>query len=292
MINFATHLTTEALKKTVSYTITELQPYINWPYFHHAWQLCDRAEQGRMRAEAERFIDQVRDRYAVHALLYVGPAGSDGDDILFTASPEEGMAEEVRLPMLRQQHPAGEGRPCLCLSDFLRPVGMPGDDHGVASRAAMFATTVDMGMETDFAHDDYLRMMAQLVADRLAEAAAEKLHLEVRTRLWGYARGERLSMDELHAERFQGIRPAVGYPSLPDASLNFVLARALGMESIGIRLTESGAMKPHASVSGLMLAHPEARYFDIGPVGDDQLRDYARRRGVPANLIRKFLKNL
>lgn len=144
-------------------------------------------------------------------------------------------------------------------------------------------------METDFDNDNYLKMMHQLLADRLAEAAAEKLHEDTRKTYWGYAPDERLTMDELHAEKFQGIRPAVGYPSLPDTSLNFIIADALGAKDIGIRLTESGAMKPHASVSGLMIAHPQARYFSLGKIGDDQLHDYARRRGVPVEMMRRFL---
>ena len=132
-------------------------------------------------------------------------------------------------------------------------------------------------------------MMMQLLADRLAEATAERLHREVRRTYWGYAPDEHLTMRELHAEHFQGIRPAVGYPSLPDTSLNFVLDELLDMKQIGIRMTESGAMKPHASVSGLMLAHPQARYFTLGKIGEDQLVDYARRRGLPVEAVRKFL---
>ena len=144
-------------------------------------------------------------------------------------------------------------------------------------------------METDFDADPYQKMMMQLLADRLAEAAAEKLHQEVRTHYWGYAPDEQLSPHELHAEHYQGIRPAVGYPSLPDTSLNFLLDRLLHFSTIGIRLTESGAMKPHASVSGLMLAHKHASYFSIGKIGTDQLTDYARRRGLPLQLMRRFL---
>ena len=132
-------------------------------------------------------------------------------------------------------------------------------------------------------------MMAQLLADRLAEAAAERMHEQVRKEYWGYAKDENLSIPDMLVERFQGIRPAVGYPSLPDTSLNFVLDELINMKQIGIRLTESGAMKPHASVSGLMLAHPEARYFSIGKIGEDQLRDYALRRGLPLELCRRFL---
>ena len=129
----------------------------------------------------------------------------------------------------------------------------------------------------------------QLLADRLAEATAERMHEEVRKNYWGYAPNENLTMEELHMERFQGIRPAVGYPSLPDTSFNFLIDSVLDMRDIGIRLTESGAMKPHASVSGLMISHPKARYFTIGKIGEDQLVDYSRRRGLPVEVCRKFL---
>ena len=115
------------------------------------------------------------------------------------------------------------------------------------------------------------------------------MHLEVRKRIWGYVPDEQLTMEELHTEKFQGIRPAVGYPSLPDTSLNFVLDSILRFSDIGIRLTESGAMKPHASVSGMMFSHPKARYFSIGKIGEDQLADYAKRRGIPLQLMKKFI---
>ena len=127
------------------------------------------------------------------------------------------------------------------------------------------------------------------LADRLAEATAERLHKEVRQTYWGYARHEHLPMDELHTEQFEGIRPAVGYPSLPDASLNFLLDELLHLQQIGIHLTESGAMKPHASVSGLMLAHPQSRYFAVGKIDERQLTDYARRRNLPVDTMRRFL---
>jgi cobalamin-dependent methionine synthase I len=132
-------------------------------------------------------------------------------------------------------------------------------------------------------------MMMQMLADRLAEATAERMHEEVRKHYWGYAPDENLCIADLHAERFQGIRPAVGYPSLPDTSFNFVIDSVLDMRQIGIRLTESGAMKPHASVSGLMISHPKALYFSIGKIGDDQLLDYSRRRGIPLEVCRKYL---
>ena len=140
-------------------------------------------------------------------------------------------------------------------------------------------------------HKNGLRAdLAQTLADRLAEATAEVLHMEVRRSLWGYAPDENLSVAELLREDFQGIRPAVGYPSMPDTSVNFIIDRLINLKQIGIRLTESGAMKPHASVSGLMFAHPKAHYFELGRIGEDQLRDYAHRRGLPVELIRRFLK--
>ena len=159
----------------------------------------------------------------------------------------------------------------------------------LTSKLGIFATSVSHGLETDFDADPYQKMMAQLLADRLAEAAAERMHEQVRKDIWGYAKDEQLTIPEMLVEKFQGIRPAVGYPSLPDTSLNFVLDELIDMKQIGIRLTESGAMKPHASVSGLMMAHPQARYFNLGKIGGDQLQDYARRRGLPVEVCRKFL---
>jgi cobalamin-dependent methionine synthase I len=158
-----------------------------------------------------------------------------------------------------------------------------------SSKIGLFATSVDIGLETDFDADPYQKMMAQLLADRLAEAAAERMHEQVRKAYWGYAKDEHLTIPEVLVEKFQGIRPAVGYPSLPDTSLNFLIDELIDMHQIGIHFTESGAMKPHASVSGLMLAHPKSRYFSIGKIGEDQLLDYARRRGLPLELVRRFL---
>ncbi len=261
------------MKRT--YRIHDLQPYINWAYFYHAWQLHDPVEQQKNRAEAEDILRHLDDKYQVYALFELFDCHSHGDDIVISLTANRST---LNLPLLRQQH--GD---CLCLSDFIRP------DH---DKIGVFAASVDHGMETDFDQDAYMKMMVQLLADRLAEAAAEKLHEEVRRTDWGYAPDEQLTMEELHAEKFQGIRPAVGYPSLPDTSLNFVLDELINFKQIGIRLTESGAMKPHASVSGLMIALPEAHYFSIGKIGEDQLHDYAARRGLPVETLRKFLSTL
>ena len=260
-----------------TYDISHLRAYINWPYFFFAWQVKDPLEKERLRQEAEAFLDTLEGKYHAHALFLLLDAYSDGDDII--------VSDDRRIPMLRQQE-VGSGY--RSLADYVAPLDSA-DTSSLTSKIGLFATSVDMGLETDFSSDAYQKMMAQLLADRLAEASAEVLHEQVRKQLWGYAPDENLSIADMLIEKFQGIRPAVGYPSLPDTSLNFVLDGLLDMKQIGIRLTESGAMKPHASVSGLMLAHPEARYFNLGKIGEDQLRDYARRRGLPIEICRKFL---
>jgi cobalamin-dependent methionine synthase I len=256
----------------LTYDISALMPYINWPYFFFAWQVKEEKEKMRLHTEADAFLNQLEGRYHAYAIFELYEANSDEDDIVM---------EGQRLPLLRQQQGSA---PFLCLSDFIRPLA-----SGIPDRVGLFATSVDMGLETDFDADPYQKMMAQLLADRLAEAAAERMHEQVRKEFWGYAKDEHLSIPDMLVEKFQGIRPAIGYPSLPDTSLNFVLNELLDMRQIGIRLTESGAMKPHASVSGLMLAHPKAHYFDLGKIGEDQLVDYARRRGLPVEVLRKFL---
>ena len=281
----------------LSYDISELIPYINWPYFFFAWQVKESSEKDRLRQEAESLLQQLEGKYHAYGLFELFDAYSDGDDIVVGKKGDRSQESGVsRIPCLRQQQ---GNPPYLCLSDFLPPQNISTDSCLLtpdscpltpdSSKIGVFASSVSHGLETDFDSDPYQKMMAQLLADRLAEAAAERMHEQVRKEYWGYAKDENLSIPDMLVEKFQGIRPAVGYPSLPDTSLNFVLDDLIDMKQIGIRLTESGAMKPHASVSGLMLAHPEARYFSIGKIGEDQLRDYALRRGLPLELCRKFL---
>lgn len=282
----------------IDYNISELRDFINWIYFFHAWGLAGKpqAEKDHMRAEAERMLDMFESRYHTHAVFGLFHAGSDDDDLI---------VGNERIPMLRQQHDVQSGHPNLCLADFVRPISdiskntkdgivqnvnaTQDNEWDVSSTVGIFATTVDSAMEHDFLDDDYERMLSQTLADRLAEATAEVMHAEVRRRYWGYAPDENLSVKELLREDYQGIRPAIGYPSLPDTSVNFIIDRLISMKDIGIRLTESGAMKPHASVSGLMFAHPGAHYFDLGKIDEQQLRDYARRRHLPIELARRFL---
>ena len=261
----------------LTYQISDVVPYINWVYFYHAWGLSGKPEKEKLklRNEAEALLQEMEGHHHTFALFDIYEANSDGDDLLIG---------NVRIPMLRQQRVQGNGV-CLCLSDFVRPLS-----SGVKDHVGAFATTVDVSMEHEHKGDHYKQMMAQTIADRLTEATAEKMHEEVRKKYWGYAPDEHLTMEQLHGELFQGIRPAVGYPSLPDTSVNFILSDLIGMKQIGITLTETGMMRPHASVSGLMLAHPKARYFELGTIGEDQLRDYAARRGLPVELMRKYIK--
>ena len=273
----------------LTYSLSDLAPYINWTYFFFAWQVKEQAEKDRLRQEAENLLTDLEGNYHAYGIFELFDAYSDGDDIVVFRG-ENTNHGDAKIPCLRQQQGIP---PYLCLSDFLTPHC----NHKVqsskfkaqSSKLALFATSVDIGLETDFDSDPYQKMMTQLVADRLAEAAAERMHEQVRKEYWGYAKDEHLTIPEMLVDKFQGIRPAVGYPSLPDTSLNFVIDELVDLHQIGIRLTESGAMKPHASVSGLMLAHPQARYFSVGKIGEDQLRDYANRRGLPFELCRRFL---
>lgn len=289
---------------TITYDIHDLAAYINWIYFFHAWGFqprfssvahihgCDACRSGwlasfpeaeRRKAnealllhkEATRMLDSLDRRYKVYAVYRLMDANADGDDLLLNGT---------RFPLLRQQTRIRPDDPYLCLSDFVRPAS-----SGIADTVGGFATTIDEAMEDNFRQDSYKHLLVKTLGERLAEAAAEKMHETIRKDVWGYAKDERLDMKQLLDEEYQGIRPAVGYPSLPDLSVNFLLEQLIDMKRIGIRLTENGMMQPHASVCGLMFAHPASRYFSVGKIGEDQLADYAARRGCKTEEIRKYL---
>jgi len=262
--------------KIITYNISEIVPYINWAYFFYAWSMNGKAKDAQLelRSEAEKLLADMEGRYHTRAVFALCEANSEGDDIIINGT---------RVPMLRQQKVI-PGKPNLCLADFIRPAS-----SGVKDAIGLFATSVDADFTSNNEEDPYQRMLSQTLADRLAEATAEKFHEDVRKKYWGYAADEQLTIKDLLAERYQGIRPAVGYPSIPDTSMNFLLYELLDMKGIGINLTESGMMVPHASVSGFMFAHPQSRYFDLGKIDDDQLEDYARRRNKPVEELRKYL---
>lgn len=263
----------------IEYDISEIVPYINWLYFFHAWNMNGKAieDKRRLQHDAELFLESWGQKYHTCALFKILPANSDGDDLIL---------DGVRIPMLRQQKVLKAGESNLCLADYVRPLA-----QGKQDKVGVFCTTTDRDLQTGNEKDAYKKMMCQILCDRLAEGTAEKMHQEVRRFYWGYAPQEHLTMQQTHNEEYQGIRPAVGYPSLPDMSVNFVLDKLLDMKQIGVRLTENGMMIPHASVSGFMFSHPRAEYFDVGKIGEDQLKDYASRRGLPVEYIRRFLQS-
>lgn len=245
------------------------------------------AEEAAARQQAAAFGNAAETpdnkgggNFRIKTVVKLLPANADGDNLLITK--ENG--EKMYFPLLRQQVVKREQSPFLCLSDFIRPLS-----SGIADRIGAFASTVDPRMEQMYADDPYKHLLVQTLSDRLAEAATEKMHEQVRKEVWGYAPDEDLSIPDLLVEKYQGIRPAVGYPSLPDQSVNFLLDELVDMKQIGISLTENGAMHPHASVCGLMFAHPASEYFSVGKIGEDQLEDYARRRGMSVENMRRFL---
>ncbi|WP_300724950.1 vitamin B12 dependent-methionine synthase activation domain-containing protein [uncultured Bacteroides sp.] len=289
---------------TVTYQIHDLAEYINWIYFFHAWGFqprfaaiadihgCDSCragwlasfpEEDRTKAseamqlykEATRMLNQIDCRYQVFAVYKLMDANADGDNLIL-----DGM----RFPLLRQQTRVRPEDPYLCLSDFVRPLS-----SGIKDTVGGFATTIDENMEKEYEHDDYQYMLIKTLGERLAEAAAEKIHETVRKEVWGYAKDEKLTIKQLLNEDYQGIRPAVGYPSMPDISVSYLLDKLIDMKRIGIRLTENGMMQPHASVCGLMFAHPASHYFAVGKIDNEQLNDYAARRGCSVDQIRKYL---
>jgi 5-methyltetrahydrofolate--homocysteine methyltransferase len=216
------------------------------------------------------------------------PAHAEGDDLVLrpgdAALPHRtGHDPVVRLPMLRQQTAKPEGRANRCLADYLAPAG---DHLGGFAVAIHGADALAARYEAE--HDDYRAIMVKALADRLAEAFAEYVHLRAR-RDW-FEPDADPKIEDLHAERFRGIRPALGYPASPDHSEKRDLFALLGTDAVEIGLTESCAMTPAASVSGLIFAHPESRYFTVGRIGRDQVEDYARRRGVPVVEVERWLR--
>ena len=283
------------------YDLAELRATIDWTPFFSSWDLVGRLPDiltdevvgeaaSTLFNDANEILDRIVAEKRLEARGVVGfwPAQADGDDIVVYAD-ESRTAELARLHTLRQQIAKTEGKPNTALSDFIAPVGGPPDYIG------LFAVTAGHG-EAELAAeyrakgDDYSAILATSLADRLAEAFAEHLHRRVRTELWGYAPGEDMSLDDMLAEKYRGIRPAAGYPAQPDHTEKATVFKLLDAENqTGMRLTESFAMTPPASVSGLYFAHPQAHYFGVGKIDRDQVEDYARRKGWDMATAEKWL---
>ena len=294
-----------------NFDLNGLVPFIDWGPFFQTWDLAGPypailqdevvgEEAQKVLADGQKMLQKIIEGRWLQANAVVGiyPANSVGDDLVL-------YADEARTQValtwygLRQQTEKqtidGVTRPSRCLSDFVAP------NHGlaidVADYVGVFAVTAGLGSEKKeaqfiAAHDDYSAILFKALADRLAEAFAEYLHWRVRTDLWGYAKAEieqPLAPEDLIAERYQGIRPAPGYPACPDHLVKRELFDLLQCQAIGMGLTDSLAMTPAASVSGFYLAHPDSTYFNVGKIGEDQLHDLAERRGMPVAALRRWL---
>ena len=284
------------------YPLGELAEYIDWSPFFHAWELRGRfpkiledpvvgVESKKLFADGQILLQKiVRERkIRARGVIAFFPANSEGDDILLY---EDDSRQKVKAKVhgLRQQMARSDGEPNRCLADFVAPVSSGKKDY-----LGAFAVTAGHGVE-DWAkdlekgNDDYQAILLKALADRCAEAFAEKMH-EIARQAWGFGKREGLTKEDLIDEKYRGIRPAAGYPACPDHTEKRSLMALLGAEkSVGIQLTENCAMTPASSVSGLYFGHPEARYFAVGPLGKDQVEDYASRKGMAVGEVERWLR--
>jgi 5-methyltetrahydrofolate--homocysteine methyltransferase len=284
-----------------NFPLATLREFIDWTPFFHTWELkgvypriLDDERQGEQArqifTEANALLDRIVAENLITARGVYGffPAVAIGDDVeLLRSNPREGALEQFHF--LRQQANKEGNEPCRSLADFIAP-----KETGLRDHMGAFAVTSGIGLKElcdgfRAKHDDYNAIMAEAIADRLAEAFAECLHKRVRDE-WGYGRAEALSTDDLIHEKYRGIRPAAGYPACPDHTEKGTLWRLLNVESnTGMKITESFAMWPGSSVSGLYFAHPESRYFSLGKIGRDQVADYAERKGMSVTEVERWL---
>ena len=279
----------------LDWDLNDLRKYIDWTPFFRAWELAGNypailedkvvgESASSLFADAQAMLDKVITEKWLTARGVAGlwPCRRQGDDIIVHVQDEE----HVTLPMLRQQIAKREGRANMCLADFIDHDGdwiggFAVGIHGIEPHLARFKNAID----------DYSDILLKALADRLAEAFAERLHQFVRTSLWGYAEGEQLTNEALIKEQYRGIRPAPGYPACPEHSLKPILFKMLDAHKrTGISLTESFAMLPTSAVSGFYFGHPQAEYFGVARIGQDQLEEYAARRGIPLDLATRYLR--
>jgi 5-methyltetrahydrofolate--homocysteine methyltransferase len=290
------------LKVFEDFPLRELAEYIDWSPFFHAWELRGRfpkifddpivgVESKKLYGDAQILLENILKDKRVRAqgVMAFFPANSEGDDILLY---EDDARKKVRARVhgLRQQMARSDGEPNRCLSDFIAPVSSGKKDYLGAFAVTAGHGVEDWAKELERGNDDYQAIMLKALADRCAEAFAEKMH-EIARQAWGFGRKEGLSKEDLIDEKYRGIRPAAGYPACPDHTEKRGLMALLNAEqSVGIHLTENCAMTPASSVSGLYFGHPEARYFAVGPVGKDQVEDYAFRKGVTVGEAERWLR--
>jgi 5-methyltetrahydrofolate--homocysteine methyltransferase len=289
------------VKQLIDYPISELRKYIDWTFFFFVWELKGKfpdilndeyqgEEARKLYADANRMLDRMEAEKMVQAngVFGIWPANADGDDIVIFE--EENRKQEIgRFYHLRQQEAKKPGSPNYCLSDFIAPI-----ESGKTDYFGAFAVTGGIGIEKWLKkfhdeHDDYNAILLESLADRLSEAFAELLHLQVRKEYWAYVPDENLTLEEMFHVDYQGIRPAIGYPACPEHHEKGNLFAMLNAGEIGMTLTEHFMMQPTASVSGEFFVHPESKYFSLEKVGKDQVEDYARRKGVSVETIEQFM---
>ncbi len=292
-----------------NYDLAELANYIDWAPFFQTWDLAGPypailtddivgESARRVLSDGQRMLKRLIDGRWLTANGVIGlyPANTVGDDDIeiYTDDTRSEVLFTWRGLRMQTVRPVVDGamRPNRCLADYIAP-----KDSGVADHIGLFAVTSGIGTEKKEKqflddHDDYSAIMLKALADRLAEAFAERLHQRVRTEFWGYTADEGLSANDLIGEKYRGIRPAPGYPACPDHTVKAAMFEALQGADIDMTLTESWAMNPAASVSGFYIAHPEAAYFNVGKIGDDQIEDWARRTGQDAAQVRRSLAAL
>jgi 5-methyltetrahydrofolate--homocysteine methyltransferase len=287
-------------KAFYDHDLSEIATYIDWQPFFIAWELHGRfpqiltdekvgVEATKLYNDAQKLLEKIIAEKWLTAKGVIGfwPANSDGKD---TITITDELSMEVTLESLRQQVKKASGQPNMSLSDFIAP-----KETGLQDYLGAFAVTID-GIEPHLKrfneqHDDYNKITLQALADRLAEAFAEMLHAKTRREYWGYVKDESLSNEDLIQEKYQGIRPAPGYPACPDHTEKYKLFALLdAANNTGIQLTESLAMYPAASVCGWYFANPESKYFGIGKIEKDQVEDYARRKNMPLDEVERWLR--
>ncbi len=290
------------LKTFEDYNLGELLDYIDWSPFFQSWDMpgkypdiLEHEEKGEtarnLFEDAQKMLHWMIDEKKIHAKGVIGfwPANRVGDDIEIY---EDESREKVltRVHHLRQQDDKAPDKPMMCLSDFIasKESGIPDYIGGFAVTAGHNAD--ELAKEYEAANDDYSAIMVKILADRCAEALAERMHERVRKEFWGYQTDEQLTNEDLIKERYQGIRPAPGYPACPDHTEKPELFRLLEAEAnAGMELTESYAMLPAAAVSGWYFAHPESKYFAVGKISVDQVEDYAKRKGMKKSDVERWL---
>jgi 5-methyltetrahydrofolate--homocysteine methyltransferase len=281
------------------FDLSEIEKYIDWTFFFFAWKLNGKypaifndpvkgEEARKLFDDAQKYLGDIKKGRIIRSRGVFGlfPAASSDDDVLVRTRGKE-KEVTVTLRFLRNQEVKEKGKPNLCLSDFIAPESSGADDH---IGAFVVAADIDEEKMKQYASDDYANFIIRILGDRIAEAAAELLHEKIRKEYWGYSPDEKLQPEDLFRNAFRGIRPAPGYPACPDHTEKRTIFDLLDAEkNAGVTLTENYAMVPVSSVSAYVFSHPGSTYFNLGKIGDDQLKEYAGRKKMTYKEAERWL---